>query len=234
MMNDDRRKKYAEIFRLMMKVLIYILIIIGLFFGSAGTFYWIEAWLLILLFLLYVTFFTIWLKRNNPELLKERRSRKKGAKSWDRIILSIYSILLIFMFIVCGFDAVRFKWSMVPFMLKIFGFLGYIPVILLIFFTFRENTFLSRVVRIQDDRAHQVVKTGPYNYIRHPMYLAIIFLVIFTPLALGSFFALILSALIIMLFVIRTYLEDKTLQEELPGYKEYTDEVRCRLFPGIW
>ena len=107
-------------------------------------------------------------------------------------------------------------------------------VFLLIFLTFRENNYLSRVVRIQDDRAHQVIKTGPYRYIRHPMYLGIIFMIIFTPLALGSFYALIFSALIVFLFILRTYLEDQTLQKELPGYKEYTSKVRFRLFPGVW
>ena len=233
-MNNPKNQKFIKAFRLVIKILVYIIIIFGLLFGSAGTFYWPEAWLLILFFLLYVTFFTIWLKINNPELLKERTSQNKDAKSWDKIILFIYGILLVFMFIVCGFDAVRFKWTSMPVILKWVGFFGYIPVVLLIFFTFRENTYLSRVVRIQDDRAHHVVKTGPYRYIRHPMYLGIIFMISFTPLALGSSYALIFSVLIILLFILRTYLEDQALQKELPGYKEYINEVRYRLFPGIW
>ena len=233
-MNDAKNQKFIKAFKLFTKILAYIIIIFVLFFGSAGTFYWLEAWLLILFFLLYGAFFTIWLKINNPELLKERTSQNKDAKSWDKIILFIYGILLVFMFIVCGFDAVRFKWTSMPVILKWVGFLGYIPVVLLIFFTFRENTYLSRVVRIQADRAHHVVKTGPYRYIRHPMYLGIIFMISFTPLALGSFYALIFSVLIILLFILRTYLEDQALQKELPGYKEYINEVRYRLFPGIW
>jgi len=233
-MNDAKNQKFIKAFKLITKILAYIIIIFVLFFGSAGTFYWLEAWLLILFFLLYGAFFTIWLKINNPELLKERTSQNKDAKSWDKIILFIYGILLVFMFIVCGFDAVRFKWTSMPVIFKWVGFFGYIPVALLIFFTFRENTYLSRVVRIQADRAHHVVKTGPYRYIRHPMYLGIIFMISFTPLALGSFYALIFSVLIILLFILRTYLEDQALQKELPGYKEYINEVRYRLFPGIW
>jgi len=233
-MNDAKNQKFIKAFKLITKILAYIIIIFVLFFGSAGTFYWLEAWLLILFFLLYGAFFTIWLKINNPELLKERTSQNKDAKSWDKIILFIYGILLVFMFIVCGFDAVRFKWTSMPVIFKWVGFFGCIPVALLIFFTFRENTYLSRVVRIQADRAHHVVKTGPYRYIRHPMYLGIIFMISFTPLALGSFYALIFSVLIILLFILRTYLEDQALQKELPGYKEYINEVRYRLFPGIW
>jgi len=78
------------------------------------------------------------------------------------------------------------------------------------------------------------VKTGPYKYVRHPMYSGIILMILFTPFALGSFIALIFSGLIIILFIIRTYLEDKTLQNELPGYKEYIKKVRYRLVPGLW
>ena len=162
-MINSKKQKFKEVFSYIAKLLFYIIIIFGLFFGSAGTFHWLEAWFLILFFLLYVSFFTIWLKINNPELLQERTSQNKNAKSWDKIILFIYGILLIFMFIVSGFDAVRFKWTSMPAILRWVGFFGYIPVFLLIFLTFRENNYLSRVVRIQDDRAHQVIKTGPYR-----------------------------------------------------------------------
>ena len=124
-MNDAKNQKFIKAFKLITKILAYIIIIFVLFFGSAGTFYWLEAWLLILFFLLYGAFFTIWLKINNPELLKERTSQNKDAKSWDKIILFIYGILLIFMFIVCGFDAVRFKWTSMPVILKWVGFFGY-------------------------------------------------------------------------------------------------------------
>ena len=234
MINYEKKNKYITILKLTIKIIISVIIILLLFFGSAGTFYWIEAWLLIILFILYVGFFLFWLKKNNPELLKERTSRKKEGKLWDKIILTICTISLIFMFIICGFDAVRFKWTMMPFILKIIGFIGYIPAAILIFLTVRENKYLSEVVRIQNDRSHQVVKTGPYKYIRHPMYLAIIFIIILTPFALGSFIALFFSGFIIILFIIRTYLEDKTLQNELTGYKDYIREVRYRLFPGIW
>jgi len=209
-----------------MKVIIGIVVLLLLLFGSAGTIYWIEAWILIIIYFIYVMGSFIWLKKNNPELLKERTSRRNEGKWWDKIILTIYTILLMFMLVICGIDAVRFHWSNLPLILKIIGFIGYIPSVIIIFLTIKENAYLSEVVRIQKDRSQQVVKTGPYKYVRHPMYSGIILMILFTPFALGSFMALIFSGLIIILFILRTYLEDKTLQNELPGYKEYIQEVR--------
>lgn len=217
-----------------MKVIIGIIVLLLLLFGSAGTIYWIEAWILIIIYFIYVLGSFIWLKKNNPELLKERTSRRNEGKWWDKIILTIYTILLMFMLVICGIDAVRFHWSNLPLILKIIGFIGYIPSVIIIFLTIKENAYLSEVVRIQKDRSQQVVKTGPYKYVRHPMYSGIILMILFTPFALGSFIALIFSGLIIILFIIRTYLEDKTLQNELPGYKEYIKKVRYRLVPGLW
>jgi protein-S-isoprenylcysteine O-methyltransferase Ste14 len=96
------------------------------------------------------------------------------------------------------------------------------------------NTFLSRTVRIQDDRGQHVIDTGPYSWVRHPMYLGVIVLMISISLLLGSLWALIPGAMIGILFTVRAALEDRTLQQELPGYPEYASRVRCRLFPGIW
>jgi protein-S-isoprenylcysteine O-methyltransferase Ste14 len=96
------------------------------------------------------------------------------------------------------------------------------------------NPFLSTVVRIQDDRGHYVVMTGPYRYVRHPMYSAIFIMWPGIALALGSWWALIPAAVIDIIFVIRTALEDRTLQAELPGYAEYAQRTRYRLVPGVW
>lgn len=226
--------KNNKLLRSSLKIFIAVIIILVLLFVPAGTFYWIEAWILMIAYLIYVGMIMFWLKRNNPELLKERTLRKKEGKGWDKLILLIYTLPLFVMLIVCGFDAVRFKWTNVPLIIKIVGFIGYVPSAMIIFLTVKENAYLSKVVRIQKDRSHQVVKTGPYRYVRHPMYVGIILMIIATPFALGSFVALIISGLIIILFIIRTYLEDKTLQKELSGYLDYTKEVPYRLIPGIW
>ena len=208
--------------------------LMALFFGSAGTFNWPEAWLFLSLYAVAVTGMVVWMKKNDPELLKERMSRKKDAKTWDKIIMVIYSILVMIMLAVAGLDAVRYHWSHVPLLVKVLGFLGFFPAYMLIFWTMTQNRYLSDVVRIQEERGHEVCTTGPYRYVRHPMYVGVVIFVLCLPLALGSFFALTLSAAIVSAFLLRTSLEDKTLQKELPGYKEYAEQVRYKLIPGIW
>jgi len=96
------------------------------------------------------------------------------------------------------------------------------------------NAYLSTMVRIQDDRGHQVVTTGPYRYVRHPMYVGTIFFGLCMPLFLGSWWTFVPCGLIVILFIIRTALEDRTLRDELPGYAEYAERVRYRLLPGVW
>jgi protein-S-isoprenylcysteine O-methyltransferase Ste14 len=161
-------------------------------------------------------------------------SKRKDAKTWDKIILFIYSVLVMIMLAVAGLDAVRYQWTQVSLLAKILGFLGFIPAYMLVFWTMTQNRYLSEVVRIQEERGHEVCTTGPYRYVRHPMYVGVIIFVICLPLALGSYMALFLSSLIILVFLIRTSLEDKTLHKELPGYREYAEQVRYRLIPGIW
>lgn len=232
--SDTPKKPALPTFITIIKIVLAIAIILAVLFIPAGTIFWLEAWLLLLGYFTSVLIFILWLKKHDPELLKERATRKKEGKAWDKIVLSFYTTFLILMFITCGLDAVRFQWTKVHLIIKIAGFAGFIPVIFIIFKVYKENTFASKVVRIQDDREHHVIKTGPYKYVRHPMYSAIIILMLCLPLSLGSFLALAFSVLIIIVFFIRTYLEDITLQKELPGYKEYTREVRYRLIPGVW
>jgi protein-S-isoprenylcysteine O-methyltransferase Ste14 len=203
-------------------------------FIPAGTLNWPEAWLFISLYAIAVTAAILWMKKKAPGLLKERMKKKKDVKSWDNIFRAIYSIFLLVIIVLPGLDAVRFGWSNVPVAVKILAFIGYIPGAAIAFWAMRENAFLSDVVRIQDDRGHTVCTTGPYKYVRHPMYVGVILLMLCYPFSLGSLYTLIPAVIIVILFVIRTVLEDKTLQQELPGYKEYAQNVRYRLFPLIW
>lgn len=207
---------------------------LALFFVPAGTLMWPEAWILISLYIVSLSVILVWLKKNDPGLLKERSQKKKNVKTWDRILMFFYVFFLMLLIIAAGLDAVRFNWSNVPFYLKILGFFGFIPGFILIFWTMRENSYLSDAVRIQEDRGHKVCTTGPYKYVRHPMYIGIIIAMFSFPFALGSYYAVIPAVVIVFLFILRTVLEDKTLQEELPGYKEYSLTVRFRLFPGLW
>jgi protein-S-isoprenylcysteine O-methyltransferase Ste14 len=210
------------------------LFVIALLFVPAGTLKWTEAWLFLFLYALSVTAVFIWMKKKAPGLLKERMKRKKDSKRWDKIFMAFYSILLVFFLILPGLDAVRFQWSYVPLIAKVLAFLGFVPGFGLIFWAMKENAFLSDVVRIQEDRGHTVCTTGPYKYVRHPMYVGIIWIMLCFPLTLGSLYTFIPAGIIAILFTLRTALEDKTLREELPGYKDYSEKVPYRLVPGIW
>lgn len=220
--------------KVIIRTVITVLFILALIFVPAGTFIWIEAWIFLILYTAAVTVVLIWMKKNAPDLLRERTKRKKDAKSWDKMVMAIYSIFLMFLLVLPGLDAVRFGWSKVALFVKLLAFTGYLPGFAVVYWAMRENAFLSDVVRIQEDRGHTVCTTGPYKYVRHPMYVGVILIMLCYPLSLGSLYSLIPAVIIGILFFIRTALEDKTLQEELPGYREYAQKVRYRLLPGLW
>ncbi len=216
-----------------MKIALFI-VFMALIFIAAGTPNWPELWFFFGFYVVTMTALIIWLKKHDPGLLKERMSVGQDVKGWDKTIIRVYTMLLLIMFFIAPLDAVRFRWSRVPLVLK--G-LAYLPVMaswIIGFWAFRENSYLSQFVRIQADRGHRVCTTGPYKFIRHPMYLAVILTILCLPLVLGSLWALLPAALIAALFVLRTSLEDKTLKNELPGYAEYAEKVRWKLVPKMW
>jgi protein-S-isoprenylcysteine O-methyltransferase Ste14 len=121
-----------------------------------------------------------------------------------------------------------------PAAVQVLGGIGFVPGMVLVYWAMLANPFLAQVVRIQSERGHQTVSSGPYRYVRHPMYVGILVSYGSTPLLLGSWLALVPFAIMGALLVLRTALEDKTLQAELDGYKEYAQRVRYRLLPGVW
>jgi len=221
--------------RVVVRLIIGIAVMSAAFFGSAGTLDWPEAWLYIIFQFSFSVTMAVWLKKNNPDLLKDRMTfLKSSARVWDKAILWIMTVVFIFYLLVPGLDAIRYGWTSIPVFLKVLGFMGIVATLLLISWVMRENAYLSRVVEIQRERGHRVITTGPYRYIRHPMYVAVITQLACVPLALGSVLALLPAALLTVLIVIRTLLEDKTLHSELEGYKAYSEKVKYRLVPGIW
>lgn len=205
------------------------------FFGSAGTLAWPEAWLYMIIHYSFFTMLAIWLKKHNPELLRERMAFLKPAvKRWDKAILLVSTVVFVPYLILPGLDAVRFQWSYVPPLIKVVCFVGIILSFFLMVWVMRENSYLSRIVEIQKERGHRVITTGPYQYVRHPMYLGVIVLFISIPVALGSLWSLVPSTVLSLLVLIRTFLEDKTLCEELEGYNSYAEKVKYKIIPGIW
>jgi protein-S-isoprenylcysteine O-methyltransferase Ste14 len=229
----EKTQTHSKTKRILQTIITSLFCIAALFI-PAGTLKWTEAWLFVILYAAAVTAAVAWMKKKSPGLFRERTKKKKVVKSWDKTFMVLYSIVLLVLLILPGLDAVRFRWSKVPVFVKILGFIGYIPGFAIAFWAMKENAFLSDVVRIQEDRGHTVCTTGPYRYVRHPMYAGVIWIMLCFPLSLGSFFTLIPAFIIVILFIFRTALEDRTLLEELPGYKEYSQKVRNRLIPGLW
>jgi protein-S-isoprenylcysteine O-methyltransferase Ste14 len=205
----------------------------AILFGLAGRLDWAEAWAFLVIYLLGILANGLWTLRHNPELINERGRIGKNAKSWDKVIGVFYTLFLVAIMVLSGLDA-RFAWSAAPLWVKILGGIAFIVSLALTFWAMTANTFLTTLVRIQDERGHTTVTGGPYRFVRHPMYAGILFMSWGMPLLLGSWWALVPGVLIIALFVVRTSLEDRTLQEELVGYKDYAQKVRYRLIPGIW
>lgn len=204
----------------------------------AGTVYWWEVWVVVVLWAVFGVVNTHYLLRYDPDLLAERLKLvplHKEQKTWDKVIMVVFFIAAIALYIIPGFDVVRYGWSeSLPLWMKLIAMLVHIPCFILLGWIMRENTYLAQVVKIDKQRGHKVITTGPYARVRHPMYTVIIILLFAVPVALGSRYALGLSVFLTLLLIVRTYLEDRTLYAELEGYPEYTQKTRYRLLPGIW
>ncbi|MDC3237295.1 isoprenylcysteine carboxylmethyltransferase family protein [bacterium] len=217
-------------------IVVHLLIPLILFI-CGGDLGWWQAWLYSMLILAAGIGGRIWAEQRHPGLTAERQNieKIKKAKAWDKVLAPLMAVSVVFpMVIVSGLDH-RFNWSPeFPLWLNIIGFnfiaFGYA----LAAWAFAENRFFSGVVRIQTDRGHVVCDTGPYRFVRHPGYAGSMLPVFGIVLALGSVWTLIPAAVAAIIGVIRTTLEDQTLQKELPGYRDYTQRVRYRLIPGIY
>jgi protein-S-isoprenylcysteine O-methyltransferase Ste14 len=215
-------------------MLAVILIMDILLFVPAGRLDWPTAWILSLLYGVFLLAYAVWGTLKAPDLLKERSQVAENVKVWDKVIMAVYTVLLLVTLVLAGLDVGRGRWSQMPVAWQVLGLVGIVLSGGLIFWTILTNAYLGRMMRIQEDRGHQVVTGGPYRYVRHPMYVGIILLFPCMTLFLGSWWALVPAGLIAMLMVIRTALEDHTLQAELPGYADYAQRVRYRLLPGMW
>jgi len=220
--------------QLLIKSLIGTLFFILILFISAGRINYWQGWLLVSINIVSVVINSLALLNNN-ELAEERSLAKSGTKSWDKKILGLSTITLIIIYIVAGLDSGRFQWS------PKFHWSINAPGIVLIFLgevifltAQKQNKFFSSVVRIQTDRGHTVCDTGIYKIVRHPAYFGMIISVAGIPLVLGSLWSFIPSVCSTILTLIRTSLEDKTLINELNGYREYTYKTPYKLLPYIW
>ena len=216
------------------KVLIRIALILpvlwAVFFIPAGTLAYWEAWVYLAVLLIPFAFAVLYLFKSSPALL-ERRMQTREREPAQRRLISLSLLWFILAFILPGLDR-RFGWSDVPVPVVLAAdllvLLGYGIVVL----AFRENQYASRIVQVE--QGQQVITTGPYALVRHPMYLGAMLMYAASPLALGSYWALIPALLIVPILVARIIGEEKVLERDLPGYADYTQRTRYRLIPGIW
>ena len=204
-------------------------------FGSAGQVTWNRGWICSVLYLGGMNASRTVLKKLNPDLLKQRETGiRKDTKSFDKIFLRLLLSITIALPVIAGLDAVRFNWAPMPFWTVYPGIGLFTVSAALITWVLVKNPHAESSVRIQEDRGHTVIGSGPYRFVRHPMYVGLIVLYASMALILGSMWALALDALITILLLWRTALEEEALRRELPGYEEYTAVTRYRLMPGIW
>jgi protein-S-isoprenylcysteine O-methyltransferase Ste14 len=203
-------------------------------FWSAGRIEWWPAWAAIALWLASFTAMDILILRINPDLMAERLAPPKGAKTWDRAILSILRLTQLIRYILAGLDQ-RYGWTGdFPLAAQIAALMVWVLSYALLLWAMASNTFFSQIVRIQSDRGHAVATHGPYRYVRHPAYVGMTLFELAISTLFASWWAVIAGGLCAILIILRTALEDRTLQAELTGYADYARQVRYRLLPGIW
>jgi protein-S-isoprenylcysteine O-methyltransferase Ste14 len=234
---DDPKIAQAASLRQWIRLVAVYLFIPLVLLVCGGDLGWWQAWGYSLLIVAAGPGGRIWAERRHPGLIAERQNMEKAqsAKAWDKVLAPLMALSVSFpLVIVAGLDH-RFGWSPAfPLWLIVPGFiliaLGYAFAA----WALAENRFFSSVVRIQVDRGHVVCETGPYRFVRHPGYAGNLLALPGIVLALSSMWTLIPAAVALIIAVIRTALEDRTLQEELPGYRDYAQRVRYRLIPGIY
>jgi protein-S-isoprenylcysteine O-methyltransferase Ste14 len=219
--------------------LVLLLVAVPVFFAlvlflPAGTWAWGKGWLLLLVLLVAGTPALLVLWRVNPEVLVARSRIHEGTKRWDKVLLCFLFPAMTAIFPVAALDDGRFHWLSVPWWVCAIGYLLLLFGIGITAWAEAVNKFYEPTVRIQVERGHKVIDTGPYAFVRHPGYVAGFLTFVGIALSLGSLWALIPAGVSTLLLILRTRWEDQTLQAELPGYKEYTERVRYKLIPGVW
>jgi protein-S-isoprenylcysteine O-methyltransferase Ste14 len=206
----------------------------ALILWPAGTVAYPAGWVLIGLFVVSGLVTILWLSKHSPSLLRERMSSplQRDQKPWDRVWLSLFVVGFFAWIAFMSWDAARTGFTAVPVWVQALGVVAIVINSIGTWWTFRENAFAAPVVKIQ--QGQQVIDTGPYAIVRHPMYASALFLLFGMPLLLGSWIGLVFSVLLSLALAWRTVHEEGTLRGELKGYDDYTARVRYRFIPLVW
>lgn len=229
-MNDGQMSRRRLLRVALVRLVAVFFILLGMFLLPAGTVAYWEAWVYMAVLFVPVTFVIAYLLKKDPKLL-ERRMRIRETEARQKLVIKLALICYLFIFLLPGFDR-RFGWSDVPVVAVVVAdvlvLLGYGLFIIVL----RANSYASRVIEVE--KRQQVVTTGPYALIRHPMYAAIIVMYVFTPVALGSWWAMLPALLFFAVLIARIRNEERILLRELEGYSEFIERTRYRLIPGVW
>jgi protein-S-isoprenylcysteine O-methyltransferase Ste14 len=220
--------------RLVLLLLAALVFLVIILFLPAGTWRWDKGWLLVLVLVAVsaVALLVVW--HVNPEVIIARSYIHKGTKRWDKVLVCLLFPAMMAIFVVAALDDGRFHWFPVSWWTCLVGYALVLAGIAITVWAEAVNKFFEPTVRIQVERGHKVIDTGPYAFVRHPGYVGGSLTFVGIALSLGSLWALIPAGLSIVLLILRTCWEDETLRAELAGYKEYTQQVRYRLIPGVW
>jgi protein-S-isoprenylcysteine O-methyltransferase Ste14 len=214
-----------------------VIIQMPLLFLPAGRWDWIEAWIYLIIYFIFMTSNVLVLNKKNPEVLVNRmKTKKEGMKGMtgsDKWLFPLISVLFIGIFLLPAFD-VRYGWSIVPCYIKILGFILLAIAFYFLFRSMLENAYASKVLDVRKESGHKVIDTGPYAIVRHPMYTGFSVMGFGLALGLGSWWTLILATLSMGLLALRIFFEEKMLTEKLEGYSKYKEKVKYKLIPKIY
>lgn len=224
------------VLRLVTQTAIWLVFQGALLFVGAGTLAWPAAWLWLLEWAACSAWIGLWLARTDPGLLAERLApfAQREQARWDRVFMIAVALVWCGWLVFIGVDAMRFHWSHVPLWLSVCGAVAIFVDLYATRCVFAANRYAAPVVKIQRERGHAVTDSGPYAYVRHPMYAFAILLLAGTPLMLGSWWGLAWVPLMIVGVGWRAVREERALAAELPGYRAYMERVRYRFVPGVW
>ncbi len=209
-------------------------LLVAILFWPAGRPDWPAGWSFIALLLVSSVAQFVYVRRVNPDVIEHRMRFGPGTKRWDIVWSVVFAPLFAAIFVVAGLDAVRFGWTSMSGGFWPAGLLLFVVGSWLFAWPMAVNPFFEKNVRIQTERGHRVIDTGPYAWVRHPGYVGFTGWCLSVPLLLGSWWAFVPAVLTVVSLVVRTALEDATLRAELGGYEEYAGRVRYRLVPGVW
>lgn len=221
--------------KLLLQNTFFVVAMAALLFGFAGTPDWPGAWTYLVASAIIGPACGLWLARVDPGLLAERMrlTAREGQPRDDKYFMLVFVIVATLWFVAMGLDH-RFDGANAGVLLILLGLLLYLLSTVLILWVFRTNSFAAPVVKVQTERHHQVISTGPYALVRHPMYTSVMLFFIAVPLMLGSWWGLAFVPLFFLMFAFRTRIEERTLVAGLSGYADYAARVRYRLVPGLW